>query len=158
MPGPVRRGVRRFLAILDSETVAPFQAVFYVFFTLGSIYLLGFTIEPIESIERSLGQTATNVWAAIQGGGPLVWLLGRRARNGMAYAGLWLQLIGDLVAGGALFVYTLAILADKNWGDGVFSPFISIPTIFCIALLAFRDGRRIAQVEKQVQVEKRACM
>lgn len=151
----VRRAAERFLAVLDSEAVAPLQAVFYVFFSLGATYLLFFTVDPIEAIEKALGEVVSNVWAALLIGGPVTWLVGRRMHRNLAYVGLWSQLIGDFVTGGALTVYTWAVLDNNKWGDAVFAPFISMPTILCIGLLTFRDVRRIVQVEQQVQADAR---
>ncbi|MEH3135334.1 MAG: hypothetical protein PGN30_10075 [Mycolicibacterium neoaurum] len=141
----------RFLAILDSEAVAPLQAVFFAFFIVGAGYLLLFTVAPIESIEKSLGETISNIWAGTLVGGPLTWMIGRRMRNELAYVGLWMQCIGDFITGGAMLVYTSAILSETPWGKGVFSPSISTPTMLCIWLLTFRDIRRIIMVEKRVR-------
>lgn len=147
----VRKGFRKFWDILDSEAVAPLQAVFYFFFIVGAVYLLACTSTPIEAIEKAMGRAVSTGWAVTLIGGPALWMVGRRMRTDLAYVGMWAQFIGDVTAGGALTVYTWAVLDDKKWGEAVFAPFISIPTIICIVLLTVRDVRRIVQVEQQVR-------
>lgn len=147
----IKRRVRWFFAMLDSEVVGPLQAVFYVSFILGAVYLLWFTDVPIEGVEKALGRELSALWAVLLMFGPGIWLCGMAARGSLAYHGMWGRLIGDITTGGAVAVYIISIVANTPWGKGVFSPFIAAPTAICILLLAIRDARRIIQVEQRMR-------
>ncbi len=147
----LRKWRKRFFDLLDSEAVAPLQAIFYVCFIIGGVYLLAFTRVPISGVENVIGPQVSVVWAWILIAGPVVWLGGCACRGSLLYHGWWAQLLGDLVTGGAVVIYVWSIVSDTPWGKGVFSPFIGAPTAICIALLTFRDVRRIVLVEKQVR-------
>lgn len=153
----IRRGLTRFLAALDSEGVALFQALVYLHVLVGGMYGALVAGGTPQAVEDSMGPRFNDVWLWLCCG-TLICLYGKALRGRLAYTGMILQLVGDVCVFGVLVVYVIATLLGAWWGMALFAVFIVAAIAECVALLVFRDVRRLLQVERVrrrlVQVEQ----
>lgn len=153
----LRAGIDRFFYTLDAEGVGIFQAVVYLHVVAGGLYLkFGASHDVLDPIEESLGPNLNGVWTWLCVG-CAVCLLGKVLcwHSPSKYAGMLMQLAGDLFAFGVFYVYVIGTMLTTEWGKAVFAVFIMEALGECVLLLIIRDVRRIAQVEQRVQRENR---
>lgn len=147
------RMLDRFLAALDAEGVGLFQAIVYLHVVTAGLYLMiGANGLVPQSVEESLG-ASFNAWWLWLCLGPMVCLVGKvfcwmRATR---YAGMWMQLSGDIFGFGVFLTYVVATIGTSWWGRAVFAVFVCAAIGECVALLILRDIRRIDQVEREVR-------
>lgn len=145
-----RAGIDRFFDVLDSEGVGIFQAVVYLHMVGGGLYLwFGANGDVPDPIWDSLGHTLNTVWLWMCLG-PAISLLGKVLcwHPPTKYAGMWLQLSGDLFGFGVFLTYVVATYYASWWGQAVWAVWIMMALAECVAMLIIRDVRRIGQVEQ----------
>ncbi|OCB09213.1 hypothetical protein A5717_25905 [Mycolicibacterium porcinum] len=153
----LRRGIDRFLGILDSEGVALFQAVVYAHLTLGGAYGILIAGGTPPTLEAALGPKVNGAWLWLCVGATIC-LVGkvmsarpRHCRVWVHTGGLYLQLAGDLAALGAFAGYVLSTALESYWGEAIVAAFVFASLADCAFLLCWRDLRRIRQAEKLVR-------
>jgi hypothetical protein len=144
----LRAGLHRFLTALDSEGVALFQAVVYTHIAAGGAYGLLVVGGTPQAVQDSMGPWFNTLWLWLCSGAA-VCLLGKMLRGESLYAGMWLQLAGDIAICGVLWIYVVCTFATSWWGRALFAVFIVTSIAECVALLVCRDIRRLVQVEQQ---------
>jgi hypothetical protein len=133
----------RFWQLIDSESVRLYQAVMYTCYFAAGVYMASFGRAP-STVQQAMGTHAHYVWIALMVCCPLLVLLGARVSN--KWAGLWLQLGGNVGVGSALAAYVAAVLQSPWWGTGAFAVWGYVGLTICTGAIILRDGRRILQV------------
>lgn len=147
----VRKGIARFLAILDSEGVAFFQIIVYAHLTVGGLYCLLVAGNAPETVRDALGSFFTMwLWLCV---GATVCLAGKalalnKCRFWVKTGGLYLQFAGDAAAFGAFAGYVLSTLQETPWGKAVIAVWVFAALADCAFFLCWRDLRRIKQNEQ----------
>lgn len=152
LPTRVRRAPRRLLArfwtLVDAEAVVLFQFVFGVIFILAGLYGVYIAdLKPPLSLRGSVSHMDIRIWYWLNVIGPLVCLIGKALHGQLTYAGMWLQLAGDLVITLMLLAYITGTVQVESWGNGGYGAFLGA-ALFTSALLTLtRDVRRLRFVE-----------
>lgn len=141
----MRRRIDALWALIDSESGTAFQALFYTLIMMGGIYNLAVD-EPIQAVEAVSSPTfyITFLWVSVLG--PLSAIVGRLLGGGLEYAGMWLQLGGDIAVGFVLFAYAAGI-ALNYWREGNFSIFLAAGCAIGVLLFVVRDIRHLYRVD-----------
>ncbi|OBG71320.1 MULTISPECIES: hypothetical protein [unclassified Mycobacterium] len=151
---PVSRSlIKRFFVAVDSEGVALFQWLFYVLFIMVGVYgLVIANSQPPLSVKYAGPMAAMNItlWYWLHIAGPGTCLIGKLlTRTKSAYAGMWLQLGGDLGLALALAAYNTATYHSESWGRGMYGAFpLGTATFLSVVILTVRDVRRMRVVER----------
>lgn len=136
--------LRRFWAVLDSESVRLFQGVMYFYFTLAGIYLL-LSPGPRSEVLEQMGPLAHQVWSVLMLAAPLVVLVGHFLPN--RWSGLVIEISGDACILLLLVTFAVATI-QSSWGKGVFSLWTTLGLATCVALIILRNARQLVQIEQ----------
>lgn len=138
------RLLRHFWAVLDSESVRPFQAVVYFYFGLGGIYLL-VAPGPRSAVLDQMGPLAHQAWSVLMLVAPLVVLIGHWLPN--RWSGLIIELSGDVCI--LLLLLTFAVaMVQSSWGKGVFTLWTTLALATCVVMIILRNARQLRQIER----------
>ena len=153
-PSPWRILGRKLLERVDSESVRPFQAIVYLAFSIGGMYMLAFGGEP-TAVNEAMGQGMHYAWISLLVLGPaLVWA-GFLVED--KHVGLWFQLGGNASICFALLAFVLAMLEMYYLSAAVFTVSMSIALLICTLILMLRDIRRLRLVEEVAkELERRS--
>lgn len=140
------------LALIDSDSIRPFQAVMYAAFVLSGVDVLVVvtTTHPTSSpVRDAMGWTVHLVWCCGMVAAPIVTATGVGLTHipPASYAGVLLQLCGDFAVMVLLAAYTLGIF-EASWHSGAFGLVVYGALTACAGLLTFRSARRIWLVER----------
>lgn len=148
----VKRAWDRFWHALDSEAVILFQYVFGVIFVAAGLYgVFVANLQPPLSLRGSVGHLDIRIWYWLNVAGPVISLLGKSMAGRLTYAGMWLQLGGNLIITLALLAYISGTVQVESWGKGGYGAFLGAALFSCAVLTVTRDVRRLLQVEKRVK-------
>ncbi|CAA0134551.1 Uncharacterised protein [Mycolicibacterium vanbaalenii] len=155
MPEPIQKAVRRFWALLDSETVRLFVWPFFIGLLCWGIYGTFFSA-PIQFVYPVMGEAWYNIWIWMHIPGPAAVLAGLMMRRGGTpiaqmstpmlfrdYMGLWLQLGGYVTMFFALLYYEISAIQATHWGASAFSVFALAPYVLGCLFLALQTGRKL---------------
>lgn len=149
-----RRVADRFFAILDSQGVAFFQAIVYMWQAIMGVYNRFIAHGVPTDVDKALGNTVSGVWLWLCMGVSVCMvgkLVGFSQRFWLRTAGLYLQFAGDLAALGMFSGYVLSNMQESKWGEPMSAPFTYTALAMCAFFLCWRDLRRAAQAEKRVR-------
>lgn len=142
---------RELMDIIDSRTVRLFQALMYLGWATFGLYAVLFA-EPVEVVDRAMGNVAYTTWVGVNILGPLMVAIGCYLARGTRVAGqltsraangLVLQLFGDIAVTLMLVAYWGATLYSAWWGKGVHALFTYTCLSGCALLLTIGDVRRL---------------
>jgi hypothetical protein len=157
MPDRVRAAAKRiwdrFWIVVDDEAVVLFKYIFGVIFIAAGLY--GIFVagqQPPLSMRGAMGHMDVRIWYWLNVLGPLCSLAGKSMRGDLEYAGMWLQLGGDLAVTLFLLAYITGTVQVESWGNGAaYGAFLGMGFFFAAIIMVTRDVRRLLQVEKQVR-------
>lgn len=142
--------VRRAWAVLDGESVRPYQVVVYAACIVAGVQGLIQRVPP-GAITEAMGHDVSIVWSvllvvcpgATLGG---VWL----GRRGVPF-GMWAQIAGDSGVVFTAAAYALAIF-QASWGrNASFAAWLALSIAACALAMLLRDVRRVRQAERRVK-------
>lgn len=145
----LRRLATRFWFAVDAEGVALFQYVFGAIFLLAGLY--GIFIaghKPPLTLRGSMGGVDVTIWYWLNVIGPLCSLTGKSMKGQLTYAGMWMQLTGDLTLAMSLLSYIVATVEVEKWGEGAYGAFLGAALCLSAAITVTRDIRRLRAVER----------
>lgn len=145
----MRRLIDRFWLAVDAESVVLFQYVFGTVFIFAGLY--GIFIahrEPPLTLRGSMGAVDVRIWYWLNVAGPTLSLAGKCLRGRLIYAGMWMQLTGDLVLSLALLAYIAGTVEVESWGRGGYGAFLGTAMCISAVITVTRDVRRLRAVEK----------
>ena len=148
-PGRWRSLVDRFWSAVDSESVSPFQWLFYMAFGIGGLYDLVMRV-PAAHADPHMSSVVYHMWLWLNVLAPPVALIGKGLRGNWTYVGMWMQLTGDVGVTGALMGYLAGEFAVIGLGEGNYSISMALAAIMATGMLALRDVRRLIQVERRL--------
>lgn len=145
----MKRLIRRFWQAIDAESVVLFQYVFGVVFILAGLYgIFVADHEPPLTLRGSMGDFDVRIWYWLNIVGPLVCLIGKSMTGDLTYAGMWMQLTGDLTLTLALLAYISGTVQTESWGKGAYGAFLGLALCISAAITVTRDVRRLHAVER----------
>lgn len=148
----VKRVWDRFWIAIDSEAVILFQYVFGVIFIAAGLYgIFVAKQQPPLSLRGSVGHLDIRIWYWLNVAGPVLSLVGKTLAGRLIYAGMWLQLGGNLTITLVLMAYISGTVQIESWGKGGYGAFLGAALFASAVLTVTRDVRRLLQVEKLVQ-------
>lgn len=149
IPPASRSLIRQFWVAVDSEGVALFQWLFYILFIILGVYGL-WIADSQPPITLRFAPMNITLWYWLHIVGPGSCLLGKLLRTSrLGYAGMWLQLGGDIGLAFALAAYNTGTFHAESWGRGMYGAFpLGTATFLSVCLLTVRDVRRMRAVEK----------
>jgi hypothetical protein len=149
-----RRVLDKFWAVLDSESVIPFQLMYYfIFFTAGvyGVFIAGGS--PPLTLVGAMSHISIQLWYWMNIIGPGMGFLGlavRRTR--FSYAGVWVMAGGNFMFGMSLIAYMIATFQMESWGRGMYGAFPLATSSFASTFfLVIRDLRRIILTETRLR-------
>ena len=145
-----RHLVDRFWDAVDSESVSPFQWLFFLAFGIGGLYDLIMNVPPLHVDPHAASMPSYHMWLWLNALAPPIALIGKGLRGSWTYVGMWLQLTGDVGVTGALLSYLAGEFAVIGLSEGNYSLSMAIAAIMATGMLALRDIRRLVQVEQRL--------
>lgn len=148
----MRRMMVRFWFAVDAESVVLFQYVFgAVFITWGLYGTFVADSEPPLTLQGAMGGTDVAIWYWLLVAGPLLSLTGKCMYGDLTYAGMLMQLTGDLVLSLALLAYVTGTVQIETWGRGAAGAFLGTALCISAAITLTRDVRRLIANEKRLK-------
>lgn len=145
----LQRLVTRFWIAVDAEGVALFQYVFGAIFLLAGLYGLFIAgHKPPLTLRGSMVGVDVTIWYWLNIMGPLCSLTGKSLKGQLTYAGMWMQLTGDLTLTMSLLAYIAATVQIETWGEGAYGAFLGAALCISAAITVTRDIRRLRAVER----------
>lgn len=134
--------MQRIVRLLSSVT--GFQIMYYTWFFMSGIY--GVFIangQPPVTLEK-VPHISVQLWYWLNIFGPVlgttgIWL----ERTRFNYAGLWVEVAGNLFFAWSLLCYILATIQVESWGHGMYGGWIGGASLTSTLCLVIRDGLRI---------------
>lgn len=142
--------VDRFWSAVDSESVSPFQWLFYMAFGIGGLYDLVMRVPPAHVDPHAMAMPSYHMWLWLNALAPPIALVGKGLHGNWTYVGMWMQLTGDVGVTGALASYLAGEFAVIGLGEGNYSVSMSIAATMATGMLTLRDVRRLVQVERRL--------
>lgn len=145
-----------FYAAIDSESMVPFQTMYYYIFIVAGVYLIFLATEQVQAVEPVMGDHQYIIWCWLNIVCPTLSLVGRwvykRAagkapgENNASVAASVLQLTGDFGIWWTVNIYLICFIQTTEFGSavyGVFFCFMGFPGGFMFTL---RSLRRLEQI------------
>lgn len=144
----IKTRLEHFWLLVDSDSIIINQMLFYGLISLGGLYNLAYSNVPIQSVEESTtsGYYIFFLWLCFLG--PLACIIGKCLRGSLTYAGLWLQLAGDIATEVIFWAYIGAIISTTWWGKANFAAFLALACLIGVNVFIARDIRRLRNVER----------
>lgn len=144
----IRRLLDRFWVAIDAEGVALFQYVFGAVFILAGLYGLFIAgHKPPLTLRGSMAGVDVTIWYWLNIIGPVCSLTGKSLKKQLTYAGMWMQLTGDLTLTMSLLAYIVATVQVETWGEGAYGAFLGTALCISAGITVTRDVRRLRAVE-----------
>lgn len=144
----IRRLIDRFWMAIDAEGVGLFQYVFGAVFILAGLYGLFIAgHKPPLTLRGSMAGVDVTIWYWLNIIGPLCSLTGKTLKGQLTYAGMWMQLTGDLTLTMSLLAYIVATVQVESWGKGAYGAFLGTALGISAVITVTRDVRRLRAVE-----------
>lgn len=142
----------RFWSAVDAEVVTVFQYVFGVIFVAAGVYgIFVAKQQPPLSLRGSMSHMDLRMFYWLNIVGPFLALIGKTTKGTLTYAGMWLQLAGDITITIALLAFITGTVQVESWGKGAYGAFLGAAMFACAVITVTRDVRRLLQVEKQIK-------
>lgn len=152
MSSYLNRVINRFWSLIDAESVVLFQFVFGVGFVLAGLYgIFIANAEPPLTLQGSMGRMDVGLWYWLNVAGPVCSLIGKCLKGDLTYAGMWMQLTGDVTLAIALLAYIAGTVEVESWGKGAYGAFLAAVLCVSAALTVTRDVRRLLGVEQRLK-------
>lgn len=129
--------------------------LFYVLISLHGFVSLIYGNTGSQVMEQASSPGYYIFWMWLGFAGPLITIIGKSARGTFAYAGMWLELAGDIATWFIFVCYVGAIFDTDYWARGSFAGILATACLLGTPLFIMRDIRRLKQVEVKVLVDKR---
>lgn len=152
-PGRIRVLTDHLAYVLDNPQLLLelFKGLYYTGFLLSGIYNLFIADTPPLSLHGAMGPVSLQLWYWLNMIGSACCLVGKSVeRTTFAYAGLWLQLTGNLTLSGVLLAYVAGTLHVESWGRGGYGAFLGAVVFFSTAIITVRDIRQLIAVEQRL--------
>lgn len=146
---------RRAWAVLDAESVRPYQVVVYAACIAAGVQGLIQRVPP-GAITQAMGHEVSIVWSVLLVVCPAATLTGVwLSRRGVPF-GLWAQIAGDSGVAFTAAAYALAIF-QASWGrNASFAAWLAMAIAGCALAMLLRDVRRVRQADRRVKRAERA--
>jgi hypothetical protein len=141
---------RRAWAVLDGESVRPYQAAVYAACIAAGVQGLIQRVPP-DAVTQAMGHDVSIAWSVLLVLCPATTLAGVwLSRRGVPF-GLWAQIAGDSGVAFTAAAYALAIL-QASWGrNASFAAWLAMAIAACALAMLLRDVRRVRQAERRVK-------
>jgi hypothetical protein len=156
-PSLPRRLLNQFWAVLESESVNSFQAMYYAIFCMAGLY--GVFIangSPPLTLVGVMSHISIQLWYWLNIIGPAMGLLGMAVkRTQFSYPGVWAMAGGNIMFGMSLLAYMIATFQVESWGRGMYGAFpLATASFVSTFFLVIRDVRRIILTETRLRSER----
>lgn len=144
----LRSQAARIVALIDSESVRPFQVFVYCCYAIAGVQSMRLGLPG--PVANALGDGMHVVWTWMLVLGPVLTFVGMRLERRWV-PGLWLQFTGDGVVGWASLTYVYSISQQNSSGRAQFAVYAVGSLTVAAFTMCIRDIRKIRRLVKGVR-------